>query len=286
LAWGGGFAPAGWWIDLQFIKEEGESQGLAEVIDSMRFQLVRYFPVSDGSNYNRYIYKLVADRPLPIPGLPRIRLTKPQGAVTISVSHFVMYRGDFTGKAHTNETLSTTEFDQLDFTASPDGGMVPKGTIIAYTGGSTCPPGYKEVVGYPGDTESPSNVIWKTDDIQYTSISYDSTKDVTTLAFDDTQLPVAVSSQDEFSSYPWATSRVLAEIVKRDTPAPPRYRLRIKIDRVRITLIDTTLPSPPPRPPRFDYVNIGLLKPALVPGMFLPVNKDPLGATFVPTRPG
>jgi hypothetical protein len=280
LAWGGGFAPAGWWIDLQFIKEEGSSQSLAEVIDSMRFQLVRHFPVSEGSPYRRYIYKLRADRPLPIPGIPRIRLTKPQGAIAIQVSHFLMYRGDFTGRADIGETPSSTEFEELEFTASPDGGLTPKGVIIAYTGGTMCPPGYKEVVGYPGDLTTPSNVIHETDDFQFRSMEYDATKDVTTLTFEDTELPISVSSQDAFSSYPWSSSRVLAEIVKRDPPSPPRYRLRIKIDRIRITLIDRTLPRPPAREPRFDYVNIGLLKPAIVPGMFLQVVKNPSTGGF------
>jgi hypothetical protein len=279
-AWGGGFAPAGWWIDLQFLTEEGVSQGLAEVIDSMRFLLIRSFPVSDGSPYTRFIYRLRADRPLPIPGIPRIRLTKPQGAITIEVSHFLMYRGDFTGRAHIGEPTPTGEFEQLDFTAAPDGGLTPKGVIVAYTGGTTCPPGYREVVGYPGDSVSPSNVLYETDDFKFDEVSYDITRDVTTLLFSNAQIPLSVSSQDEFSSFPWSSSRVLTEIVKRDPPAPPRYRLRIKIDRIRITLIDKTLPAPPAREPRFEFVNIGLLKPALVPGMFLQVVRDPASGGF------
>jgi len=284
--WGGGLAPDGWWIDLQFLKEEGESQGLSEIIDSMRFSLVRHFPVSDGSSYNRYIYKLVADRPLPVPGIPRIRLTKPQGGVPIEVSHFVMYRGDFTGQSNIGEALPANEFEQLEFTAAPDGGMVPKGVIVAYTGGTTCPPGYREVVGYPGDSVSPSNVLWTTGNFQFAEMNYDATRDVTTLSFRNSELPVDVASVDSFSSNPWSSSRVLTEIVKRDTPPPPRYRLRIRVDGIRITLIDTVLPSPPPRDPRFEYVNIGLLKPAIVPGMFLQVNKVAIHGTFIPDFPG
>lgn len=270
----------GWWIDLQFLKEEGESQGVAEVIDSMRFLKIRDFEVSPGSPYRRHIYRLRVDRPLPIPGIPRLRLTKPAGKGTSDASHFVMYRGDFTGRANIGEPTPTGEFEELEFVAAPDGGMVPKGVIVAYTGGTCCPPGYKEVVGYPGDSTSPSNVLYETNDFQFSGINYDATKDVTTLIFENDDLPLSVSSQDEFSSYPWASSRVLMEIVKRNPPSPPRYRLRIKIDKIRITLIDRTLPRPPAREPRFEFVNIGLLKPAIVPGMFLQVVKDPSSGGF------
>ncbi len=269
LAW------SNWSIDLQFIEEMGASQGLIRIIDTMRFEQVRHFPVSAGSSYERYIYRLRADRPLPIPGLPRIRLTKESGADPIKVSHFLMYRGDFTGQADDSEALSTTEYEQLEFTAAPDGGLVPKGVIVAYTGGTCCPPGYREVIGYPGDVTEPSNVLYTRDEFEYKDISYDATKDVTTLTFGDDELPLNVASQDSFSSHPWASSRVLMEIVKRDTPAPPRYRLRIKVDGIRITLIDRTLPRPPARESRFEYVNIGLLKPAIVPGMFFQVVKVP-----------
>lgn len=270
LAW------SDWHIDLQFIEEMGASQGLIQVIDTMRFEQIRHFPVSPGSSYERYIYRLKADRPLPIPGIPRIRLTRPSGANDIKISHLLMYRGDFTGQADDSEALSTVEYEQLEFTAAPDGGMVPKGVIVAYTGGTCCPPGYREVVGYPGDTTTPSNVLFTRDELEYRSISYDATRDVTTLSFDNDELPLSVTSQDSFSSHPWASSRVLMEIVKRDPPAPPRYRLRFKVDGIRITLIDRTLPSPPAREPRFEYVNIGLLKPAIVPGMFLQVVKAPV----------
>lgn len=270
-----------WWIDLQFLKEEGESQGLADVVDSMRFLKIRDFEVHPGSPYRRYIYRLRSDRPLPIPGIPRIRLTKPAGAGSlIEVSHFLMYRGDFTGRANISEPTPTGEFEELEFVAAPDGGMVPKGVIVAYTGGTCCPPGYREIIGYPGDSVAPSNVIYTTDDFQFSGMSYDATKDVTTLIFEDAQIPLAVASQDSFSSHPWSSSRVLMEIVKRNPPSPPRYRLRIKIDKIRITLIDRTLPRPPAREPRFEYVNIGLLKPALVPGMFLQVVKNPSSGGF------
>ncbi len=263
-----------WTIELQFIKEEGASQGLIQIIDSMSFEQVRLFPVSEGSSYDRYIYRLKSDRPLPIPGIPRVRLTKERGAATIKVSHFLMYRGNFTGRADSSEALPA-EYEQLEFTAAPDGGLVPKGIIVAYTGGTSCPPGYREVVGYPGDAVSPSNVIFTRDELDYQTIGYDATKDVTTLLLNDDQLPINVVSQDSFSSYPWSSSRVLVEILKRDTPAPPRYRLRFKIDGIRVTLINRRLPKPPPRPPRFEYVNIGLLKPAIVPGMFLQVVTEP-----------
>jgi hypothetical protein len=265
-----------WDIDLQFIKEEGASQALVEVIDTMRFTKIREFFVSEGSLYKRYIYRLRSDRPLPIPGLPRIRFEKPSGA-SMRLGHVLMYRGDFTGQADQGEALSTTEFEQLEYTAAPDGGLTPKGVIIAYTGGTTCPPGYSEVVAYPGDTTTPSNVLYTIDDLRVEDATYDATRDVTTLIFKDDQLPLSVSTQDSFSSHPWSSSRVLTEIVKRDAPAPPRYRLRLKLDRIRITLVDRTLPRPPPRPPRFEYVNIGLLKPAIVPGMFFQIVNDPVG---------
>jgi hypothetical protein len=273
-----------WDISLQFVTETGESQGLAEVLDSMEFELVRSFAVSSGSSFTRYVYKLRADRPLPVSGIPRLRFERHSG--TLQMSHIVMYRGDFTGRADEAEPLPTNEFEQLEFTASPDGGMIPKGTIIAYTGGTTCPPGFREVVGYPGDAENPSNVVWQTDSsFKFDDLSYDAAKDVTTLLLKDNVLPISVATQDSFSSYPWSSTRVLAELVKCDPPPPPRYRLRIRIDGIRITLIDTTLPSPPPRPPRFDYVNIGLLKPALVPGMFLQIATEADNKEFKPRKP-
>jgi len=273
-----------WGISLQFITEKGASQGLATVIDSMEFEQVRSFPVSDGSSFTRYIYKLQADRPLPVGGLPRLRFEYRMGG--LQMSHIVMYRGDFTGQADDAEPLPVGEFEQLEFTTSPDGGMIPKGTIVAFTGGTNCPPGFSEVVGYPGDAESPSNVIWETDELHnFDRVTYDASKDVTTIVLRDEDFPLSVASQDSFSSYPWSSTRVLSEIVKRDPPSPPRYRIRIRIDGIRITLLDTTLPSPPPRPPRFDYVNIGLLKPAIYPGMFLQIIPNADSSKFIPFKP-
>jgi len=111
-------------------------------------------------------------------------------------------------------------------------------------------------------------------------MSYDATRDVTTLTFDNNQLPLDVASQDSFSSYPWSSFRVLTEIVKRDTPSPPKYQIRVKIDRRYLVISETSYPAPPAREPRFEYVNIGLLKPAIVPGMFMQVVLNPSNNGF------
>ena len=278
-----GTAPNGWGVTLEFTEEEGAPQGTAKVIDSMTFSKIRSFVVSSNSLYKRYIYRLIADRPLPVMGLPRLKLNKPGGGLStfIEISHISMFRGDYTGMATGDSPAAV--FDDLGYSAAPDGGLLPRGVCIPCIGGSSCPPGFKEMIGVSGDsnTTGPSVVEHVFNPFTWEpGPEYDIANNVTTLVIKTDM------SKDGFSYYPWSSSKMLLPVKMRSQPGAPVYSFKIKIDGYTITLFSLRLPSPPARPQRYEYVEVGSLVPKFVPGMFLQVIDDKLpGTSFVPNKP-
>ena len=265
-----------WNVKLEFTTEQGLSQKLATVIDSIQAVFVRSFPVSTGSTYTRRVYRITADRPFPIPGEPRLKFERISGS--ISIAHVAMFRGDLT-------SLISTDYDTLEYSASPDGGAVPRGVIVPFIGGSSCPPGWKEVVGVPSDgsvVDSPSAVEYVFTNFKPDSFAYDSARDITTLRFN--TLPLLDFSKDGYTYYPWASFRMRMPVIMRPPPYPPQYKFQIKICGKKYTIFTARFPQPNRRHQRYADVEIGALAPKIRPGQIMQVIGDPVTGKFVPSN--
>lgn len=130
-------------IQLEFYDEVGEVSGVfhPEMIDSPN----KYISKAIGATgYTRYILRFLFERPEPFYGSARIGfylsgLTK--------IGDVAFFRGNFTERLEKFGHLSQRTFDYLEQPVARDGEIIPRGTIVAYVGGSVCPPGYIRAEG-------------------------------------------------------------------------------------------------------------------------------------------
>lgn len=87
--------------------------------------------------FQRFVY----ERKYPYYGRARLRL---RFTAESRISNVNLYRGDYLEKMLSG---STEKIDVINTHTDVNTGIVPVGTIIAYTGGPCCPPGYEKVRG-------------------------------------------------------------------------------------------------------------------------------------------
>jgi hypothetical protein len=95
----------------------------------------------------RWFYRFLQEVPEPYEGQAELWM-KALDTKTVRMGDVALYRGNYTQRMK-EEDDSATE-DVIDFLESPinvESGVIPKGVVWAYAGGSVCPPGYEQVKG-------------------------------------------------------------------------------------------------------------------------------------------
>jgi len=286
-----------WTPSLQFVKEEGSHTGESLrrsdlVIDKIDATFVREFDATTpASLWKRRVYKIQADRAVPIPGLPVIAFEK-SGSASLRVGHVAMFKGDLTETVPSDDQQTSLDFDTLEYNTAPDGGVIPKGTVVPFIGGTVCPPGWKRVLGEASDGDTPSNVVEDIpkDIFEKMEVTYNYGSDVTTVKFEvptTSDFTLAVNTGCGYN--PWSNYKNLMAVIMRPPPNPPVMKLQVRnpFTGRKQTWFRARLPAPPPRPQRYAFVEVGLLKNLIVPGQILQLIPDkdarePMDGQFFP----
>lgn len=99
-----------------------------------------------GNGWYRYIQRFQLEHAVPLGNRYEIYFSQGTAAETC-IADVALYRGNFTDKFLVNDTGSSEVLSLLETPVSVESEIVPRGTIIAYTGGAACPPGYVPVLG-------------------------------------------------------------------------------------------------------------------------------------------
>jgi len=109
--------------------------------------LVKYFAKQLGtSGYYRFVQRFMAERETPFYGRFEILFPQAPAAVT-TIAEVGLYRGNFTDRFLRDDTTSVESYDLLETPVAVESEIIPRGTIIAYAGGSVCPQGFIRVEG-------------------------------------------------------------------------------------------------------------------------------------------
>ena len=270
----------GWNVSLCFVKEEGQSTGETHLVSGLQIAeipatFVREFDATDPvSAWKRRVYKIQMDAAVPFPGLPQLKFTK-IGTGQLVVGHLAMFKGDFTGLLPVDDPQTQLDYDTLEYNTAPDGGIIPKGTVVPFIGGTQCPPGWKPVIGEPSDGDTPSTIDLDIPSTLFSvmDVKYNYGTNVTTVKMRTGQ-GQDFFSVDGYSYYPWAAHKVLMPVDMRGAPSAPVVKYQIKVFGRRVTLFRSRLPEPDPRPQRYAKIEIGLLESKIIPGQFLQLTPD------------
>ena len=268
-----------WNVSLAFVKEQGAFTGETFLrsslqIDNLPATLVRSFNITNATNWQRRIYKIQYDRAVPIPGLPVLKFVR-TGTKGLQISHVAMFKGDMTELMPSADVNPQQDFDTLEYNTAPDGGVIPKGTVVPFIGGPTCPPGWKPVIGQPSDGDTPSNVVTAVPASIFHNATFDYNygSDITTLRM---TVPsgttgFSLASNKGCGYFPWSNYKNYMAVTMRPPPSPPILKVQIRnpFTGKMQTLFSARLPSPPARPQRYAYLEVGLLRTILVPGQVL-----------------
>lgn len=287
-----------WVPSLAFVKEEGLLSGESFLrsdllIDNLPATFVREFDAGDSTTWKRRIYTIQYDRAVPIPGVPAIRFLK-HGASSVRISHLAMFKGDLTGTLPSDDQQTSIDFDTLEYNTAPDGGIIPKGTVMPFVGGTSCPPGWKRVFGSPADGDVPSTVAKDIPSAIFDAmeVEYNYGSDITTVKLvipENDTTGFTLVEQSGCRHDPWSNYKNLMAVKMRPPPNPPVMKLQFRnpFTGRKITWFRARLPEPPPRPQRYAFVEVGLLKNILVPGQILQLIPDgriwqPFDSAFYP----
>lgn len=108
---------------------------------------VKYFSKQIGTSpFYRFVQRFMAERETPFYG--RFEIYFPQGAAAVTtIAEVGLYRGNFTDRFLRDDTTSVESYDMLETPVAVESEIIPRGTIIAYAGGSVCPQGFIRVEG-------------------------------------------------------------------------------------------------------------------------------------------
>lgn len=98
----------------------------------------------------RWFYRFLQEAPEPYEGNAELWM-KALDSKQVRMGDVALYRGNYTQRMKEEDDSATEEV--IDFLESPinvESGIIPKGTVIAYTGGSFCPSGFEQVKGLGG----------------------------------------------------------------------------------------------------------------------------------------
>lgn len=285
---------------LAFVKEEGlltDESFLRDdlLIEDLPATFVRSFPATDQSSlFTRYIFKIQYDRAVPIPGVPALRFLKSTPGTKTQLSHVALFKGDLTETVPSDDQQTSLDFDTLEYNTSPDGGVIQKGTVMPFVGGTCCPPGWKRVYGEPADGDVPSTIVRDIpeDLIHKMEVTYNYGSDITTVKMtvpEKDESGFTLAEQTGCGYNPWSNYRNMMTVKMRPPPNPPVMKLQFRnpFTGRKITWFRARLPEPPARPQRYAFVEVGLLKNILVPGQILELIPDssvthPFDASFEP----
>lgn len=108
---------------------------------------VKYFVKQIGTMpYYRFVQRFMAERETPFYGRFEIFFPQPPAGVT-RISDVGLYRGNFTDRFLRDDTTSVESYDMMETPVAVESEIIPRGTIIAYAGGSACPQGFMRVEG-------------------------------------------------------------------------------------------------------------------------------------------
>lgn len=95
------------------------------------------------TSYVRIIQRFLVETKYPYYGRARIKFDRSTGSQS-KMSNVTLYRGNYTEKILSGSTEKT---DFVESHIDVNSEIVPRGTIVAYAGGSVCPPGYERAEG-------------------------------------------------------------------------------------------------------------------------------------------
>lgn len=142
--------------------------------------------------YQRRLYRFFSEERAPL-NLD-LQITIPGGTEGASVGDVVLYRGDYTNRHDFDDRDDPTTSVVADQRSAVDRMLhpvdeyecvIPKGTVIMYAGGPTCPPGFKSVDALAGATERGIELLPTPD-----SVSYDVDRNRTIIEWADRDFPL------------------------------------------------------------------------------------------------
>jgi hypothetical protein len=99
---------------------------------------------------DRWFYRLLQEAPEPYEGDAELVMRSLPGK-QVKMGDVALYRGNYTQRMKKeDDSVAKTVIDFLESPINVESGVIPKGTIVAYTGGSCCPPGFEQVKGLGG----------------------------------------------------------------------------------------------------------------------------------------
>lgn len=97
-----------------------------------------------GTQYTRIVMRFTHEFERAFSGTAKVEF---RAGGTTSIGDVVLYRGSYTQQLLQGPSTTTETFDYLEHPVSQESEIIPRGTIIAYVGGSACPPGYTQLQG-------------------------------------------------------------------------------------------------------------------------------------------
>lgn len=132
-------------IVLKFYNEVGVET--ASVSPELIASPNRYLSKPIGSTgFTRIIMRFLFEVKEPYYGSARMVFAIPLSGQS-KIAEVGLFRGNFTEQLEKFGNLSQRTFDYLEQPVARDSEIIPRGTIIAYVGGSVCPPGYQRAEG-------------------------------------------------------------------------------------------------------------------------------------------
>lgn len=109
-----------------------------------------YFKKLVNPGIERWFYRLLQEAPEPYEGDAELWM-KALDSHQVKMGDVALYRGNYTQRMKKEDTSATEEvIDYLESPINVESGIIPKGTVFAYVGGSVCPPGFEQTKGLGG----------------------------------------------------------------------------------------------------------------------------------------
>jgi hypothetical protein len=233
-------------IKINAVKEDGTVVASLEpiVIPVISGPPPRYFRASLGSGWFRYVQRFLYEVDKPFANQYEIAFPDATAA-NVKITDVALYRGNFTDRFKVGDTSPIEVFSKLEAPVSVESEIIPKGTIIAYTGGPVCPTGYVPVWGLGG--EGYMNHV----DKEYDDLG--ELKNIFDLSYSQAggAPPVIISGLSRIFPVSQDEPRTLIELknVHRDTSIPPlpfqKWGRMVSVTPYRVNLATWTSGEPP-----------------------------------------
>ena len=108
----------------------------------------KYISKAVATGYTRYVLRFMAEAAEPYYGSIKVHFGDGTTGPITRIGDVVLFRGDYVEQLpQPPASLTGKTFDYLEQNVCQESEIIPRGTVIAYVGGSVCPSGYTRVEG-------------------------------------------------------------------------------------------------------------------------------------------